>query len=137
MTAVLYFMSEKHLTELPWKVLVTKQGVKDIGLGKALAAYGKVDATKEPGPALEALKEISELALKLKKTCSAKQDIVDHLDELFKEVKKTTQVLEARVKSASAAAAKASAAGKAAKEEDEEDEEEEAEKEAAEFKKDL
>src|SRR6266404_4326732 len=130
MTAVLYFMSEKHLTELPWKVLVTKQGVKDIGVGKALAAYGKVDATKEPGPALEALKEISELALKLKKTCSAKQDVVDHLDEVVKEVKKTTPVLEARVKSASAAAAKAAAAAKPEEDNDEE-------LEAAEFKKDL
>ncbi len=52
-------MSDKHLTELPWKTLVVKQGVKDIGLQKALATYAKFDATKEPEKGLEALKEIS------------------------------------------------------------------------------
>jgi hypothetical protein len=46
-------MREKHLTELPWKTLVAKQGVKDLGLGKALAAYTNLDATKEPAKALE------------------------------------------------------------------------------------
>src|SRR5512138_601114 len=98
-------MSEKHLTELPWKTLVTKQGVKDIGLGKALVAYNNVDAIKEPVKALETLKEIAELALKLKKTNASKVDVVDHLDEMVKEVKKTTPVVEARIKPAAVATA--------------------------------
>ncbi len=141
-------MSEKHLTEPPWKVLVTKQGVKDIGLGKALVAYGNLDATKEPAKALDGLKEIAELAVKLKKANSAKGEVVDHLDEVLKEVKKTTPGLEARVKSlatateelpvastkpaeAAPAPAKAAAAVKPAEEDPGE------ELEAADFRQDL
>src|ERR1044071_2796815 len=97
-------MSEKHLAESPWKTLVSRQGVKDIGLQKALAAYGKIDATKEPGRALETLAEISDLALKLKKTYGTKEDVVDHLNEVVKEVKKTTPALETRIKGAAVAA---------------------------------
>src|SRR3954466_12010162 len=77
-------MSEKHLTELPWKVIVTKQGIKDIGLGKALVAYVNIERTKEPAKALEALREISELALKLKKANAGKETVVEHLDEVIK-----------------------------------------------------
>jgi hypothetical protein len=145
-------MSEKHLTELPWKTLVIKQGVKDPGLGKALAGYASVDGAKEPAKALEALKEIAELALKLKKANAAKEEVVAHLEEVAKEVKKTTPGLEARVKSATAAPAPAPAAPAklaaaalapakpaiaskpAAKDEEEQAEEE---KEVAEFKRDL
>jgi hypothetical protein len=133
-------MSDKHLMELPWKVLVAKQGVKDIGLGKALASYSNLDAVKEPAKALEALKEAAELAIKLKKANSTKEDVVDYLDEVVKEVKRTTPVLDARIKSATAAAApKTADAAKptVAAEEEDEDEEEDEEKEAAEFKKDL
>jgi hypothetical protein len=136
-------MSEKHLTELPWKTLVAKQGVKDIGLAKVLFAYNNVDATKEPAKALESLKEIVELAPKLKKANLTKAEVVAHLEEMVKEVKKTTPVLEARLKSATAAAeaataqakpavaAKPEAAAKAAVEDEEEA------KEAAALKKDL
>jgi hypothetical protein len=98
-------MSEKHLTEQLWKTVVAKQGVKDIGLGKALAAYNSLDAAKEPARALDALKEISELALKLKKANSAKEEVVTHLDEVVKEAKKATPGFEAKAKSATAAAA--------------------------------
>ena len=35
---------------------------------------------KEPDKALEALKEIAELAVKLKKANPAKEDVVEHLD---------------------------------------------------------
>ena len=136
-------MSEKHLTELPWKTLVAKQGVKDIGLAKVLFAYNNVDATKEPAKALESLREIAELAPKLKKANLTKAEVVAHLEEMVKEVKKTTPVLEARLKSATAAAeaapaeakpavaAKPEAAAKAAVEDEEEA------KEAAALKKDL
>src|SRR4030095_15460785 len=102
-------MSEKHLTEQPWKTLVVKQGVKDLGLQKALVAYAKSDATNEPEKTLEALKEIAELAAKLKKTNAAKEEVVAHLDEVIKEVKKTTPVIEARIKLAAAATVAAAA----------------------------
>jgi exoenzyme U len=114
--------------------LVLGLGVKDIGLQKALAAYARIDSTKEPARSLETLAEISELALKLKKTSAAKQEAVDHLNEMVKEVKKTMPVLEARVKAAATAAAKPAVAAKG---EDEKEDEEEEEKEAAKFKKDL
>src|SRR5215469_2588962 len=125
-------MSEKHLTELPWKVLATKQGVKDLGLGKALVSYSNLDSAKEPAKALEALKEITELALKLKKANSAKEEVVAHLDEVIKEVKKTTPRLEAKMASTPATQPPPGAkpAGTAKEDDDEE-------KEAAEFKKDL
>jgi hypothetical protein len=149
-------MSEKHLTELLWKPLVTKQGIKDLGLGKALAAQAKLDPTKEPAQALAGLKEIAELAAKVKKAYPTKADVVAHLDEMLKEVKKATPSLEAIVKSAEAAppAAAAVAAAKpapaapapakpapakpapAAKSADEDVNEAE-EKEAAALKKDL
>jgi len=50
-------MSEKHLTELPWKVLAlkNKDRVKDPALQKALATYGKLDAKKMPTATVECL----------------------------------------------------------------------------------
>lgn len=143
-------MSEKHLTELPWKTLATKQGIKDLGLGKALACYMTLDAAKEPAQTLETLKQISELSVKLKKANATKAEVVAHLDEILKEVKKTTPALEAKVKALPAVQAEVPTAppkppaggpavGKAppapaAKAVVQEDDEE---KEAAEFKKDL
>jgi len=127
-------MSEKHLTEPPWKTLAGKQGVKDPGLGKALAAYCNIDSSKEPAKAVESLKGICELALKLKKTYAIKDDIVAHLEEVIKEVKKTTPGLELKAKTLSAAAATSVKPPEPAKTEVEEDDEEE---EAADFKRDL
>jgi predicted acylesterase/phospholipase RssA len=124
-------MSEKHLTEPPWKNLVAKQGVKDIGLQKALAGYARIEAAKESGKALEALAEICELALKLKKTYAAKEEVVDHLNEMLKEVKKITPALEARSKATTYEVANAPE-----KKLPVEDDAEEA-AEAAKFKKDL
>src|SRR4051794_8034769 len=131
-------MSEKHLTELPWKVIVTKQGIKDIGLGKALVAYGNIERTKEPAKALETLREISELALKLKKANAGKETVVEHLDEVIKEVKKTISAVEVLVKSANAATATAQKGAVPGKVEQEADEtEEEEDEEFAALKKDL
>jgi len=106
-------MSEKHLTELLWKPLATKQGVKDLGLGKALAAQAALDPAKEPAKALAGLKEIAEMVVKLKKTYLTKTEVVAHLDEMLKEVKKTTPALEAMAKSAAAAVPAAVAAAPA------------------------
>ncbi len=126
-------MSEKHLTEPPWKALVSKHGVKDPGLQKAMAAYAKAEAAKEPAQALKTLTEISELGLKLKKTYAGKAEVVDYLNEMAKEAKKITPSLEARIKAITPEAAKASE--KKQQESFEHDEEEVAE--AAKFKKDL
>jgi hypothetical protein len=131
-------MSDKHLTELPWKQLTTRHGVKDPSLQKSLVAYGKLDPAKVPRAALDALKEITELALKCKKANAAKQEVVDYLDEIVKEVKKITPSLEARA-GASETSLKTKPPEKtqttitAKPTEDEDDEA----KEAAEFKKDL
>lgn len=129
-------MSEKHLTELPWKQLATRHGVKDTTLQKALAAYGKLDVAKVPRAALEAVKEISELAVKCKKANSAKEELCDYLDEIVKEVKKLIPSLEARVGPGTTPQSKPpektpSTSTKPGEEDDDE------EKEAAEFKKDL
>jgi hypothetical protein len=93
-------MSEKHLTEPPWKSLVAKHGVKDIGLSKAFLGYAKVDAAKEPEKGLDILDQISQLATKLKKANPTKEEVLVHLEEVLKEVKKTRPSLEASVKSA-------------------------------------
>jgi hypothetical protein len=122
-------MSEKHLTEPPWKILVAKHKVKDLGLQKALAGYDKIDSTREPAPALELIKEIADLAAKLKKANSSKEEVVAHLDEVIKEAKKTTPVLEARAKSAAATATAAAAKAPAAPKPEPAGEEEEAEQE--------
>jgi hypothetical protein len=128
-------MSEKHLTEKPWKELASKQGIKDLGLQKTFAAYANVDAAKEPVKAVELLKEISELAIKVKKASAAKADVGGYLDEVLKEVKKILPGFEAKAKTEVAAEAKAAAEVKA--EETEEQEEESEEAEAEKFKKDL
>lgn len=124
-------MSEKHLTELPWKTLVVKKAIKDLGLQKALVAYAALETTKEPGKALEALKGIAEAAIKLKKNYTAQTDVVEHLEEMLKEVKKITPALEAKVKAAEKPQDKALAK---APDDGLDDEDELA---AAEFKKDL
>jgi hypothetical protein len=128
-------MSEKHLTEKPWKELAAKQGIKDLGLQKSFAVYANVDAAKEPAKAQEVLKEISELAIKVKKASAAKADIVDYLDEVLKEAKKILPALEAKAKAGVAAETKAAAEVKATETEEEEEEGEEAE--AEKFKQDL
>jgi hypothetical protein len=117
-------MSEKHLTEPPWKKLVGSHDFKDLGLQKTLVAYAKIDCAKEPAKGLETLAEILQLATKLKGTCAKKTEVVEYLDEMLKEVKKTRSSLEARLAAALQAAKQAA------------EDAEEAE-EAAKFKKDL
>jgi hypothetical protein len=88
-------MSEKHLTEPPWKTLVLKSKVKDTGLQKALQAYAKIEAAKDPAQALETLEEIALQAAKIKKANPALKEVVEYLDELLKEVPKTKRTLAA------------------------------------------
>jgi hypothetical protein len=135
-------MSEKHLTEPPWKALVAKHGLKDLGLQKGLAAHAKLDEAKQPTEALASLKEMLELVLKLKKTLTGKADVTDHLDEMVKELKKQTPALEVKAKAAQKAAEQAAAQADKdknakAKEDEREEEDAEAAAELAAFKKDL
>src|SRR3954471_1069966 len=88
-------MSEKHLTEQPWKVLATKNQIKDNGFQKALLSYGKVDASKEPEKATELLADLTELAGKLKKANPAIKEVTGYLDEVVKEANKTKQAIAA------------------------------------------
>jgi hypothetical protein len=132
-------MSEKHLTEQPWKALATKHGVKDVTLQKALVAYVKVDAAKAPKAALEAVKEISDCAVKVKKANAGKEEVVDYIDDILKEAKKITPVLadkaeahETSLQAKEAETANVSTGAKASEVDDDEEE-----KEAVEFKKDL
>ena len=91
-------MSEKHLTEPPWKALVAKLKLKDPGLQKALAAYGKVDSEKDPAPAIEWLAEIADQAIKLKKANPTVKEATTYLDEVVKEAAKTKQALASKPK---------------------------------------
>src|SRR5258705_4419771 len=91
-------MSEKHLTELPWKMLAVKHKVKDIGLQKSLLAYSKIEAAKDPPKATECLADIVEVAVKLKKANQGNGDVVDYLDEVVKEANKTKASVAALAK---------------------------------------
>jgi hypothetical protein len=125
-------MSEKHLTESPWKTLVAKHGVKDLGLQKVLAAFDRIDTTDYPFRALEMLDQISDLALKLKRPRETNAEVAEYLDGVLKEAKKEMPALEARAKTSSDAA---KAAERKRQRPDDDDTDEEIE--AAKFKKDL
>jgi hypothetical protein len=77
-------MSEKHLTELPWKTLAQKHGLKDGTLQKALA---KLMAAKEDDydGRLKILKEIDVCCDNVKKANKANKEIVAYLGEIGKE----------------------------------------------------
>src|SRR3954453_22138539 len=106
-------MSEKHLTEQPWKLLATKNQIKDVSFQKALISYAKVDASKEQEKATELLADLIEVAGKVKKANSAIKEVTSYLDDVVKEANKTKQAIAALPKPAPA------------KEETEEEEEEE------------
>jgi hypothetical protein len=86
-------MSEKHLTELPWKQLSVKHKVKDNGFLKCLQLYGKLDATKETTKVAECLADMIDLAAKLKKINEANDEVADYLAEVVKEANKTKSLL--------------------------------------------
>src|SRR5258708_22066011 len=115
-------MSEKHLTESPWKSLATKQKFKDPALGKALAAYEKLDED-DFDARLEALDEIEKEAKALLKEKEVKgnDDLSGYLEEIEKEGPKSRRTVEAAQQEA----------------EDEEEEEEEESKDPAAIKKKL
>lgn len=92
-------MSEKHLTESPWKAIAVKQKVKDPGLGRALAAYGKADET-DYDARLEALDGIEKHAEALAKEHKKNEDVADYLDEVLKQAGSSRKAVEALEKSA-------------------------------------
>jgi len=94
-------MSEKHLTELAWKTLATKQKLKDPGLGKALAELAKCDDT-DPERALKALAAVEKHAEALKKEFPKNEEVKEHLTELLKESDKRCKTLELLKKGAEA-----------------------------------
>jgi hypothetical protein len=97
-------MSEKHLTELPWKVLAlkNKDKVKDPALQKALATYGKLDGRKMPTATVECLDTIIEQATKLKRPCAGIEELAEYLAEIIKEANKQKQALAPFVNAPSA-----------------------------------
>ncbi|MCA8948454.1 MAG: hypothetical protein KDE27_03070, partial [Planctomycetes bacterium] len=123
-------MSQNHLTERAWKTLALTHQIKDLGLGKALAVYGQLDAAKDPADAASALQQVASLALKVKKANAGNRDVVTHLEELAKEVKKTLPAIEARTRTVAGAAQETGRARAA--EHDSDDEED-----AAALRKDL
>jgi len=112
-------MSEKHLTEPPWKALLAKHQFKDNGLQKAFLSYAKLDAAKEPGPVAEVLELITGLAVKLKKANAAIKEVTVYLDEVIKEVTRTTARLPEIPKEAAKGKTEAPATPEAAEKEEE------------------
>ncbi len=94
-------MSDKHLTESPWKTLATKQKFKDPALGKALAAYENL-GENEFQDRLKALEKIeSEVASLLKdKEVKKNEDLSDYLEEVDREIPKARRLVAAAEKKA-------------------------------------
>jgi len=109
-------MSEKHLTELPWKTLAQKHGIKDGTLQKALA---KLMAAKEDDydGRLKILKEIDGCCDNLKKANKTNKEIVTYLTDIGKEADQSRIAIDLLKKGG---------AKKAAEDEAEEGEDEEA-----------
>src|SRR5712691_9589241 len=73
-------MSEKYLSEPPWRALATKFKVKDLGLQKALLEYGRINPEKDPSAAVVALTQIPDVALRIKKANPTLKEVVTYLD---------------------------------------------------------
>lgn len=113
-------MSDKHLTEAPWKTLAKQQKIaKDAGLAKALADYSNA-AEDDHSTRLAAIDEIKAGVKKLQKEHGDKKEVEEYLDEVFAQAEKTRKAVEALQKAA-----------------DKDDGEEEDDEEAAEYRKDL
>jgi len=118
-------MSEKHLTEPPWKALAAKQKLKDVKLSKALTDFAKCDAANAEAQ-LKALAVIEKEAEALKKEQKANKEVTDYLGEILKEVEKSRKAAELLKKTAKE---------DAADEKEEEEAEAEKKRKAAELKK--
>jgi hypothetical protein len=88
-------MSEKHLTESPWKVLAAKFKLKDLGLQSVLHDYASINPETDPDAASHALVDIGERSAKLKKANPTLKEISAYLDEISKEVARQRQSLAA------------------------------------------
>jgi len=91
-------MSEKHLTEPPWKALAAKHKLKSSELSKALMDFAKCDAAN-PDAQLKVLAVIEKEAAALKKEQKANKEVNDYLGEILKEVEKSRKAAELAKKS--------------------------------------
>jgi hypothetical protein len=132
-------IKSKQLNDAGWKVIASKNKIKDNGLLKALEMLKKVDDEEEPDEAAKILAVVSKLALALRKdkTVARLDDVVKYLGDMIDAVATTERVVE-KAKAAAEKAAKAKAAAEkkvAAKakadegEDDEEDDEDAASRE--------
>ena len=80
-------MSDKHLTELPWKTLAIKKQVKDGELTKALVALSKV-SENDAAERLKSLDKILTSAETVKRNNKDEKEVVAYLDEVVKEARK-------------------------------------------------
>lgn len=86
-------MSEKHLTELAWKTLLTKYKIKETKLTKALADFGKCEE-KDADARIKALAAVDKEAELLKKEHKANKELETYLVEMLKEVEKSQKAAE-------------------------------------------
>ena len=91
-------MSEKNLTESPWKLLANKYKLKDPGLQNALRDYNAINCEKDPSGASDALTDVAEQSSKLKKANPAVKEVTAYLDEVCKAAARQKQVLAAIIK---------------------------------------
>ncbi len=90
-------MSEKVLTELPWKALVVKHKLKDTTVTKALVEYAHCKED-DFDARLSALGSIEKAASALKKAEKGNKDVVDHLDDIVAGAGKERKAVEAAQK---------------------------------------
>jgi hypothetical protein len=93
-------MAEKHLGDGAWKSLAGKNKLKDLGLGAALAAYAKLGTAGDPAERLDALDQITTLAVRLGKAkdVSGNEAIADFLDEMQRAAAKERAAVQAFAK---------------------------------------
>jgi hypothetical protein len=129
-------IKSKQLNDAGWKVIASKNKIKDNGLLKALEMLKKVDDEEKPDEAAKILAAANKLALALRKdkTVAPLDDVVKYLGDMLDALATTERAVE-KAKAAAEKAAKAKAAAekkvaaKAKVEDDEEDDEDAASKE--------
>lgn len=91
-------MSEKHLTELPWKTLAGKHKLKDPGIAKALAEFGKC-AEEDYEARLKALDAVEKHAGAMEKENKKNKEVADYLGEVLREADRGRKAVELLKKS--------------------------------------
>lgn len=94
-------MSDKLLSEAEWKKFVKAKDLKDVLVGKALAALDRAERNS-PKEQLQALEDVQKQILTLLKQHKADKDISAHLVNIDKALKKATQIAAMAQKQAEA-----------------------------------